>query len=166
MTTVTVTMREPRRSEDGLSILVAGSTPTVSLEYGRYLVRNGFATSTDDLSGSRGTNPLLVSREDEQALRGMVAGSGVVSQSRSVSSISDNGATLELAAGVTYTLADTASLPAGVVLLGPVSGTATIAVSGAATINGATTSISVNAGQVYSIIQRKSNPAAFLAKGG
>ena len=74
MTTVTVTMREPRRSEDGLSILVAGSTPTVSLEYGRYLVRNGFATSSDDLSGSRGTNPLMATDAEISAFKGVMSG--------------------------------------------------------------------------------------------
>lgn len=78
---------------------------------------------------------------------------------------SDSGATLELSAGVTYTLTDAVSLPAGVVLIGPASGTATIACTGSATINGATSSITVSAGQVYSVIPRASVASAYIAKG-
>lgn len=45
--TMRVTMREPRRSEDGLTFLLAGATYTVSDQYGEELVRNGFATDVD-----------------------------------------------------------------------------------------------------------------------
>lgn len=78
MTTVTVTMREPRRSEDGLSIWPAGSTQTASLEYGHYLVRSGFATSGDDLSRSRGTNPLMLTQQDEASIRTLLGGDAKV----------------------------------------------------------------------------------------
>lgn len=42
-----VTMREPRRSEDGLATLLVGQTYTVSYEFGRYLIGAGFASDTD-----------------------------------------------------------------------------------------------------------------------
>lgn len=47
-----VTMRDPRRSEDGLSILASGSTYTVSDAYGAYLVSLG-AIDTDGVIASR-----------------------------------------------------------------------------------------------------------------
>jgi hypothetical protein len=78
---------------------------------------------------------------------------------------SDNGGTLDLANGVTYTLSDAVPLPAGVTLLGPATGTATIAVTGTATINAATASIVMTAGQAYSAVPRPSNAAAFVVKG-
>lgn len=77
----------------------------------------------------------------------------------------DSGATLELSAGVTYTLTSSVLLPDGVILVGPASGTATIAVANSATINGGTSAVTITAGQVWAAIPRKSNPAAFVAKG-
>ena len=75
---------------------------------------------------------------------------------------SDNGGTLELSASVTYTLTDAVALPAGVAFQGPASGSATIAVTGAATANGGTTSVTVPAGKMATAIPRASNAAAFL----
>lgn len=77
----------------------------------------------------------------------------------------DNGATLELVADVTYTIPDTALLSTGVALIGPVTGTATLAVSGTATLNGATTSITISAGQIVSAIPRVSSPNDYIVKG-
>lgn len=77
----------------------------------------------------------------------------------------DNRQTLELADGVTYTLSDGVALPEGVTLMGPASGTATIAVSGSATTNGATADITISAGEVYVALPRVSAPAAFVVKG-
>lgn len=97
-------------------------------------------------------------------LQSLVGGTSSVAGSRSALA-SDNGTTLELASGVTYTLTNAVSMPAGVVLLGPASGSATIACTGSATINGATSSITVSAGQVYSAIPRATSTSAYVVKG-
>lgn len=47
--TMRVTMRNPRRSEDGLSILLVGTTYTVSDEYGQALVQANHAVDTDNV---------------------------------------------------------------------------------------------------------------------
>jgi hypothetical protein len=93
-------------------------------------------------------------------------GTILVSASRTAVSITDNAATLELASGVTYTLSDAVALPQGVNILGPASGSATIAATGSATINGGTTAISVGAGAVFTALPRAGAPAAFVVKGG
>lgn len=97
-------------------------------------------------------------------VRGMVSGDGNVASSRAALA-ADNGATLELSNGVTYTLTDAVPLPAGVVLMGPASGSATIAVTGTATINGGTSSVTVAAGSVYSALPRATSPSAYVVKG-
>jgi hypothetical protein len=94
---------------------------------------------------------------------GAVLGDGILVATSRTALASDNGATLELAAGITYTLSDAVPLPAGVAFQGPASGTApTIAVTGSATTNGATSAITVPAGKMATAIPRASNPAAFL----
>lgn len=45
--TMRITMREPMRSEDGLSMLLKGQTYTVSRAFGARAVQQGFATDTD-----------------------------------------------------------------------------------------------------------------------
>ncbi|HEY8879208.1 MAG TPA: hypothetical protein VIN03_16690 [Roseateles sp.] len=85
----------------------------------------------------------------------------LLSASRSAD-IGDNGGVFELASGVTYTLTNVAPLPAGLTLIGPASGTATLAVSGSATLNGDTASILLGAGQIYRVTARASNPSAYL----
>lgn len=61
--TMTITMREPARSEDGLSVLLKGSTYTVSRAFGARLVQLGFASTTDPIAltvtPSREAAPLL-----------------------------------------------------------------------------------------------------------
>lgn len=89
---------------------------------------------------------------------------GPVASSRTALA-SDNGGTFELASGVTYTLDSAVPLPAGVILIGPASGSATIAVAGSATINGGTTSVTVSAGQAYTAIPRATSAAAYVVKG-
>lgn len=79
---------------------------------------------------------------------------------------SDNFSTLELANGVTYTLTDTVGLSGGLILMGPVTGTATLAASGVVTMNGTTSPITISSGAVYSIIPRGSNPNAYVVSGG
>lgn len=76
----------------------------------------------------------------------------------------DDDQTFELAADVTYTLSDTIKLPAGVILIGPASGTATLAVTGSATTNGATSAITIAAGEVLAAVPRASNTSAFVVK--
>ncbi len=78
----------------------------------------------------------------------------------------DNSATLELASGVTYSLSNAVALPHGVTLMGPASGTAIIAVTGSATINGGTSSITVAANTAYTVLPRAGAPAAFVVRGG
>lgn len=52
--TMRITIVQPRRSEDGLSVMtIAGSPYTVSDEFGLHLVRAGFATDTDGVLGQR-----------------------------------------------------------------------------------------------------------------
>lgn len=89
---------------------------------------------------------------------------GPVASSRTALA-SDNGGTFELANGVTYTLDSAVALPAGVILIGPASGSATIAVAGSATINGGTTSVTVSAGQAYTALPRATSAASFVVKG-
>jgi len=93
-----------------------------------------------------------------------VSGGGVIATSRAALE-TDSGGTWELADGVTYTLTDAVALPAGVTLVGPVTGSATIACTGTATINNATSSVTVSAGQVYAAIPRASSAVAFVVKG-
>lgn len=97
-----------------------------------------------------------------------VSGGGrtsAVASSRSALA-ADSGATLELAAGITYTLDSAVALPAGVTLMGPASGSpAVLAVTGTATINGATTSLQIGAGQAFTAVPRASNAAAFVVRG-
>lgn len=68
-----VTMRDPRRSEDGLSILAAGTTYTVSDAYGAYLVSLG-AIDTDGAL-NRGADTL--SKTETAAARSLVSGAGI-----------------------------------------------------------------------------------------
>lgn len=96
-------------------------------------------------------------------------GASVVGASNSVSSsrtalASDNGATLELENGITYTLDSAVPLPAGVILVGPASGSALLAVAGTATTNAATASITVSAGQIATAIPRASSSSAYIVK--
>ena len=49
MSTMRVTMRDPMRSEDGLSVLSVGSTYTVTREYGAYLIARQAASDTDNI---------------------------------------------------------------------------------------------------------------------
>lgn len=97
-------------------------------------------------------------------LQSAVSGGGNIASSRAAL-VTDNGGTWELANGGTYTLTDAVALSAGVTLMGPASGTATIAVTGSATINGGTSSVTISAGQCYACIPRPSNAAAFVVKG-
>lgn len=50
MPTMRVTMSDPARSEDGLSMMLSGQTYTVSVEYGMYLIRTRGAVDTDRLN--------------------------------------------------------------------------------------------------------------------
>ncbi len=65
---------------------------------------------------------------------------------------SDSGSTFGLASGITYTLTDPALIPAGVILQGNAAGGGTIAVSGSATINGATIATILSARQVAVVL--------------
>jgi hypothetical protein len=79
--------------------------------------------------------------------KSLCSAAGSVSVSRSAVA-SDNGATLGLPSGSTYTIADASLIAAGVILQGTSSGGGTIAVGGSVTINGGTASISLAARQV------------------
>ena len=98
------------------------------------------------------------------AVSNIVASPTVVSTSRTALA-TDSGTTLGLQSGVTYTLSDAVSLPAGVTLMGPSSGTATIAVTGAASMNGSTTAITISAYQVYAVLPGPVTPSSFRVKG-
>ena len=87
--------------------------------------------------------------------------SSLVSTSRAALA-ADSGATLELASGVTYTISASVPLPGGVTLIGPASGTATLACTGGATLNGATTSVTIPTGKLASALQRASSASAYL----
>lgn len=93
------------------------------------------------------------------------AGTVLVTSSR-LALATDNGATLELTSGVTLTLTNAVLLPQGVNILGPASGTATIAVADAATINSSTSPVTVAANQAYTALPRSGSSVAFLVKGG
>lgn len=96
-------------------------------------------------------------------IKAAVPGAGIQVATSRTALASDNGLTLELASGITYTLSDAVALPAGVAFQGPASGSAaTIAVTGSATTNGATSGISVPVGKMATAIPRASAPAAFL----
>ncbi len=99
------------------------------------------------------------------AVQALVSEGGILVPSSRSALASDNGQTLELANGVTYTLTNAVALPAGVTLMGPASGSATIACAGTATINGGTSSVSVAAGTVYAAVPRPSSAIAFVVKG-
>lgn len=107
---------------------------------------------------SRFTAPQL------RSLLSMVMGTQLLTTSRQASADTDDGATLEAVSGITYTLTDSEPLAAGFTLMGPPSGSATIAVAGTATINGKTDSITVNAGQIFSAVPRKTAPSAYLGR--
>jgi hypothetical protein len=77
----------------------------------------------------------------------------------------DDGAPLELVSGVTVTYDGATAIPAGVVLLGPPTGTATLAVSGTGTINGGTLSVSIPAGGAFTAMPRASDSAALIVRG-
>lgn len=102
---------------------------------------------------------------DTDNIQSPVDGAGSAVASSRTALAADSGAMLELAASVTYTLSDAVALPGGVTLMGPASGTAAIAVTGSATINGGTTSVTISAGQVYVALPRATNAAAFVVKG-
>lgn len=77
---------------------------------------------------------------------------------------SDDGAILELSASVTYTLSNAVPLPSGVTLIGPASGTATLAVTGGATTNGATSTISITANSTNLVMLRAGSSTAYVVK--
>lgn len=159
--TMQITMTQTRMGESG-SLLTAGSTYTVSKAFGAAMVGNGYATDT---AGVLRPDSTEFSPSERTAIKAVVSGAGNLATSRAALA-ADNGATLELANGVTYTLTDAVALPAGVIWIGPASGSAVVAVTGSATINGGTTSITIAAGEVYSGLPRATNPAAFVVKGG
>ena len=71
MPNITITMREPRRSEDGLSIMDKGSSQSVSQEFGGYLVQIGAAVDTNNaLAGA----PDQLTRTEVVTVRGVVSG--------------------------------------------------------------------------------------------
>lgn len=73
MPNITITMREPRRSEDGLSIMAKGSSQSVSQEFGGYLVQIGAAVDTNNaLAGE----PDQLTRDEVVTVRGVVSGAG------------------------------------------------------------------------------------------
>lgn len=72
--TMRVTMREPKRSEDGLTVLQKGSTYTVSDEFGAQLVQQGAATDTDGSIRPVNDQPTVA---EVLALRALLEGGGV-----------------------------------------------------------------------------------------
>lgn len=72
-----VTMTNPARSEDGLSILLSGSTYTVSDQYGMYLVRTFGAIDTDG-TGPFYSGPDQLSASQVAALRSLVSGAWIL----------------------------------------------------------------------------------------
>lgn len=78
--TMRVTMRNPRRSEDGLSILLVGTTYTVGDDFGQALVYAGHAVDTDSVIATEDAaarDALLAS--EVRATRALVSGDGVIS---------------------------------------------------------------------------------------
>ena len=75
-----VTMRDPRRSEDGLSVLLTGQTYTVSDDYGRFLVSLG-AVDTDGVIASRtfAAKDEVVS-DEARATRALVSDDGIAAR--------------------------------------------------------------------------------------
>ena len=73
-----VTMRNNRRSEDGLSILLVGTTYTVSDEFGQALVQANHATDTDGVISTEdaAARDALLPTE-VRATRSLVSGGGV-----------------------------------------------------------------------------------------
>jgi len=76
--TMRVTMRTPRRSEDGLSYLLATVTYTVSDAYGRELVQGDHAFDTDNAIAAESAarrDQLLT--EEARTTRALVSGGGI-----------------------------------------------------------------------------------------
>lgn len=72
-----VTMRESRRSEDGLTVLLAGQTYTVSDDYGRMLVLTRGNIDTDDvLATAAAANRDQLLPEEVRQIRSSVSGDG------------------------------------------------------------------------------------------
>lgn len=63
---------------------------------------------------------------------------------------------------MTYTIGADVALPGGVAFLGPASGSATIACTGGATLNGGTSSVTVAAGKMATAVPRASTSTAYL----
>jgi hypothetical protein len=91
-----------------------------------------------------------------------VPGDGIAVATSRTALATDNGRTVELSTGVTYTLTGAVPLPAGVSFVGPVSGAASVAASGGATLNGGATPVSIPAGKLAAAVPRASDLTAFL----
>jgi hypothetical protein len=74
--TMRVTMRDPRRSEDGLSILLTGQTYTVSDDYGKFLVSLGAVDTDNVIESSRVVLRDNLLADEAVAARSLVANVG------------------------------------------------------------------------------------------
>lgn len=75
--TMRVTMRAPRRSEDGLSVLLAGTTYTVTDEFGKELVQGGHATDTENaIATEAAANRDQLLTDEVRRTRGVVSRAG------------------------------------------------------------------------------------------
>lgn len=72
--TMRVTMRNPRRSEDGLSNLLVGTIYTVSDEYGQALVQAAHAVDTDNVIAREDVESRdALLRDEVAAIRSLVS---------------------------------------------------------------------------------------------
>lgn len=149
--TMRVTMTGNCRSEDGLSVLAIGTTYNVSDEFGAYLVRSKKVAQDTDRALAKQADALSIA--EVGAVRSLVSGAGIADAASRDITAADNGQSLTPTVTLIYTI------PAGLVpkpsftVDGPAAGTITIAVSGGATSNGGTASLTRT---------RANNPVGFV----
>jgi hypothetical protein len=104
--TMRVTMRNPRRSEDGLSMLLAGTIYTVSDAYGKELVQGQHAVDTDNaIATEAAANRDQLLAEEARTTRGVVSGDGIIPHPRywfhgsAVRQAADDGVFRDMVAG-------------------------------------------------------------------
>lgn len=152
--TMRITMREPARSEDGASMLLKGSTYTVTVPFGRQLVQQGFATDTDAKIAPPGR---------PRQLRGVVADLTINEENAQ----EYNGALLEVTTALSITLS--AGLPLGfsIIVIPPASGVVSIVSAGGVLLNGMTTTItrSIVDNTTFAILQRATDANSYVVTG-
>ena len=150
--TITVTMLQTRQGEGG-AMWLAGQTYDASDPFATMLIVANLATGTLPVV------PVSALSAAQIALAAtLLSPPGAIGTSRQALP-ADNGATLALGAGATYTIADASLLSAGLLLQGTAMGGGTIAVASSVTLNGSTASITLTARQFALLLPTPGSPS-------